>query len=241
MGLTIHYKLSTEEDWPSEKVREWLEIMADYARHIGCASVGPVVPSYEEMEVTKRLHKAGRGYSTRYVDIHAEEGWVLIIDVGAGCQLLALGMFKYPRQWRCQQGSSSHRWYPTKITPEWQFDWFCKTQFAGKHGPAHFIRCHKSVISLLDFCRKAGLKVTVRDEAGYWEKRDEAELTETLRRSEAMLATLGGLLRNATDKPDGPIINSPIFEYANFEHLEHEDWERYGKVFVPLKKCLRRQ
>jgi len=234
MGLTIHYKLSTQKQWSSENVREWLEIMADYARHLGCASVGPVVPAHDEMDVTKRFHKVGRKYSTRYIPIHAEEGWVLIIDVGEGCQSLALGMCKYPSQWRCAHGHSMRRWYSTKITREWQSSWFCKTQFAGQHGAAHFIRCHKSVISLLDFCRKAGLDVAVRDEAGYWENRDEAALTETLRRNEALLAAFGGLLKDMGDMHSDREVKSLIFDYANFEHLEHEGWQRYGRLFAPL-------
>ena len=163
----------------------------------------------------------------------------MIIDVGDGCQPLALSLCKYPGLWRCAHGHSSFRWYSTEITREWQFSWFCKTQFAGKHGPAHFVRCHKSVISLLDFSRKAGLEVTVKDEAGYWEKRDEAELMETLRRSEAMLAAFGGLLKDMTAKTRDREIKSPIFDYANFEHLEHEGWERFGKFFAPLQKCAR--
>ena len=240
MGLTIHYKLSTHKPWSSEDVREWLEIMADYARHIGCASVGPVVPAQKERDVTNRMHKVGRNHTTRYIPIPAEEGSVLLIDVGAGCQFLALSLCKYPGQWRCQHGHSFHRWYSTKITDEWQFGWFCKTQFAGQHGPAHFLRCHKSVISLLDFCRKAGLDVSVRDEAGYWEQRDESELLTTLRRSEAMLAALGGLLKDTVDTGGGQMITSPIFDYANFEHLEHEGWERFGGHFAALKKGLSR-
>ena len=239
MGLTINYRLSTQKPWSSDNVREWLEIMADYARCIGCASVGPVVPAHKVSEVTKRFHKVGRNYSMRYIPIHPEKGWVLVIDVGEGCQPLALSLCKYPGMWRCAHGHSMFRWYATDFTPEWQFGWFCKTQFAGKHGPAHFIRCHKSVISLLDFCRKAGLDVTVRDEAGYWEKRDERELRDVLRRSEAMLAAFGGLLKDMTDSRRERKIMSPIFDYANFEHLEHEGWEHFGKFFAPLQKCAR--
>ena len=47
MGITIHYQLSTQKKWTDENVREWLEIMADYARHLGCANVGPVVPAFK--------------------------------------------------------------------------------------------------------------------------------------------------------------------------------------------------
>ena len=42
-----------------------------------------------------------------------------------------------------------------------------------------------------------------------------------------------------TENPRGREIKSPIFEYANFEHLEHEGWKRFGKFFAPLNKCAR--
>ena len=48
--------------------------MADYARHIGYASVGQVVPAHNEMDVIQRMHKVGRKYSARFIPIHAKEG-----------------------------------------------------------------------------------------------------------------------------------------------------------------------
>ena len=236
MGLTIHYKLSAHEDWSSEKVRQWLEIMADYARHLGCESVGEIQHAVMRPDVTEvRFEKATK---LQKKSAHAEDGWLITIQTGDGCQPTILGLCKYPG-WR--SAWNGHRWteIPSGLPSGWTFGWFCKTQFAGKHGPAHFIRCHKSVVSLLDFCRKAGLDVTVRDEAGYWEKRDEGELMKVLRRNEALLAAFGGLLKDMTESQRGRKIKSPIFDYANFEHLEHEGWERFGKIFAPLQKCAR--
>ena len=127
--------------------------------------------------------------------------------------------------------------YPTKISGEWQLGWFCKTQYAGRHGEAHFIRCHKTIISLLDFCRKAGLNVTVQDEAGYWDDRNDVALLKSLRTSEALLAAFGGLLKDMTGKLADRKVESPIFDYPNFEHLEHEGWERFGKLLALLEKA----
>ena len=236
MGITIHYRLATQQEWTDERVREWLEIVADYARHLGCASVGPVVPAYQLADVTAKLHKVGRDHTRRFVPINPTSGSVVAIDVGEGCQPLALALCKYPARWRCHHGRSMQRWHPTKISREWQFGWFCKTQFAGQHGAAHFLRCHKTVISLLEFCRKAGLDVTVQDEAGYWEQRDEAALAKSLRKSEALMAAFGGLMKDMADTPGGQTIASPIFDYANFEHLEQEGWECFGSHFEKLRK-----
>jgi hypothetical protein len=234
MGLTIHYNLSAPESWTSEEIHGRFEIIADYARHLGCAEVPGVLPAHEKQQVTDKLHKVGRGFAERYIPIHATEGWVLMINVGEGCEPFALGLCKYPHSWRCQHGHSMRRWHPTKISGEWQLSWFCKTQFAGKHGAAHFLCCHRRVVSLLDFCRKGGLEVVVRDEAGYWENRDEAKLLKAVRSSEAMLAAFGGLLKDQADPKSKRNIESPIFDYTNFEHLEHEGWQRFGRVFAPL-------
>ena len=78
------------------------------------------------------------------------------------------------------------------------------------------------------------MTVTARDESGYWDNRDAAKLIKAVKQSEAMLAAFGGLLKDmAETKPDRK-IKSPIFDYDNFEHLEHEGWQRYGKVLAPL-------
>ena len=234
MGITIHYRLSTQKEWTDENVREWLEIVADYARHLGCAHVGSVVSAYKLAEVTAKLHKVGRKGFWRFVPINPTDGWAVEIEIGKGCEPLVLALCKYPARWRTDRGRLKI-WHPTKISREWQFGWFCKTQFAGQHGAAHFLRCHKTVISLLDFCRKAGLEVMVKDEAGYWEQRDEAGLAKTLRRSEALLAAFGGLMKDMADTPGGPAVESPIFDYANFEHLEQEGWEHFGIHFEKLR------
>ncbi len=236
MGLTIHYNLTAPESWTLEEVHARFEIISDYARHLACANVSAVLPAHEKIGITDKLHKVGRGLAHRYVSIAPEEGWVLMIDVGEGCEPLVLGLCKYPASWRCQHGRSMRRWHPTNISSAWQFSWFCKTQFAGKHGSAHFVRCHKIVISLLDFCRKGGMEVTAQDEAGYWENRNDVELLKKLRKSEAMLAAFGGFFKDKIDRKSGRKVESPIFDYANFEHLEHEGWQCYGNVFANLKQ-----
>jgi hypothetical protein len=235
MGLTIHYKLSMQKSWSSEYVREWLEIVADYARHLGCERVNEIQHAVMRPDVTEvRFEKATKLQKTY---AHAEDGWLITIHTGGGCEPTILGLCKYPI-WR--SAWRGYRWtdVPSGLPAGWTFSWFCKTQFASKHGPAHFVRCHKSVISLLDFCRKAGLDVAVRDEAGYWEKRDEAELKKVVRTNEALLAAFGGLLKDMAETRRGRKIASPIFDYANFEHLEHEGWERFGNRFEALRKCV---
>jgi hypothetical protein len=238
MGLTIEYQLSARKNWSSVKVRRTLETVADCARHLGCASVGEVQPALLQAKVTMRWWKSTDRKLSKW--ILADEGWVTILDVGEGCQPLALALCKYPQYIPRWHRKRWHYDVPSGFPAGWTFSWFCKTQFAGQHGGAHFIRCHKTVVNLLDFCGKAGLKATVRDDAGYWENRDEAALLKTLKRNEALMAAFGGLLKDMAEEKTESKIESPIFDYTNFERLEHEGWQRYGMVFAPLlKKDLR--
>jgi len=234
MGLTIHYQLSTQSDWTEEEVFARWEIIGDYARHLGCDNVGDVLPAHKRQDVTDKLHRIGRGLDVRWVAIHARVGWILPIEIGKGCEPFMLALCRYPGRWQCQHGHSMKRWHPTKISADWQFSWFCKTQFAGQFGLAHFLRCHKTVISLLDFCRKAGLDVTVQDESDFWEDRNEQRLIKSIQQNEALMAAFGGLIKDTVEKKRGHKVHSPIFDYHNFEHLEHEGRRRFGKMFTAL-------
>ena len=82
---------------------------------------------------------------------------------------------------------------PTKLTG-WNWGSFCKTQYASDPncgGIPNFLRCHISVITLLDRMAKLpGLKVTVDDEGKYgphlfsddWEEATKAGRKPTYRR-----------------------------------------------------------
>jgi hypothetical protein len=232
MGITIHYKLSTEKPWSSESVREWLKLVAGHARHLGCESVGEIQSATMCPDLTElRFKKATR---LQKKSACAEAGWLVTIYIGDGCGPLTLGLCKYPI-WRTAWKGRRWREVPSGLPEGWVFGWYCKTQFAGQHGPAHFIRCHKTVVSLLDFCRKAGVNVSVQDEAGYWERRDEHELLTMVRRNEVMLAALGGVLKDMTGKRRDRKIKSVIFAYPNFEQLEHEGWQLYRQLFASLQ------
>jgi len=90
------------------------------------------------------------------------------------------------------------RWYATDFTPEWQFGWFCKTQFAGKHGPAHFIRAtNRSSACWISAAKPDWMSpFETRPVIG---RSGRAGIEDVLRRSEAMLAAFGGLLKDMTD------------------------------------------
>jgi hypothetical protein len=86
---------------------------------------------------------------------------------GDGCEPAAFGFCKLPPGER------------------WQWSFTCCTQNASRpeHGGLeNFLRCHLAITSLLDGIHQAGLaKVEVKDDGGYWKRRDREALGETAR------------------------------------------------------------
>jgi hypothetical protein len=85
---------------------------------------------------------------------------------GKGCEPAAFGCCKLP------------------AVKDWRWSYSCCTQPASR--PAHgglenFLRCHLAVIGLLDAITQAGLaEVKVKDDGGYWERRDPNKLAEAV-------------------------------------------------------------
>jgi hypothetical protein len=86
---------------------------------------------------------------------------------GTGCEPAAFGFCKLP---------------PVE---GWRWSFACCTQPASRpeHGGLeNFLRCHRAIISLLDGITHAGLaEVEVKDDGGYWGRRDPEALAETAR------------------------------------------------------------
>src|SRR5437764_14614344 len=84
-------------------------------------------------------------------------------------------------------------------------------------------KCHRQIISLLDFWRQLGVIVEVNDEGEYWQTRSQEKLRNKLQQYDGLVAAVGGIMKDASaDEDTGLSIVSPIFDYANFEWLEHE-------------------
>lgn len=101
----------------------------------------------------------------------------------------------------------------------WQWGSFCKTQYASDPecgGVENFLRCHLSVVALLDAAREVGFETTVSDEGEYWERRDPEALARAIGEWNEMVAAFVGGLKDHT----GNHLASPILAFSNFEHLE---------------------
>jgi hypothetical protein len=101
----------------------------------------------------------------------------------------------------------------------WRWHSFCKTQYANEHGLENFLRCHLSVVAMLDAAKRIGFEVTVNDESDYFEKRDVHALVREIGEWDQMIAAFGGSLKDAAGVA-GMTIESPIFDRKDFEQLE---------------------
>jgi hypothetical protein len=152
---------------------------------------------------------------------------------------------------------------PTKLDG-WRWRSFCKTQYASNPeygGIPNFLRCHISVISLLDRIAKLpGLKVVVDDEGKYgpsvyaddWKEADAAGRKPTYRRHKGkynpaalasevgewntMVAAFTGALNDAI-AGSGIKGESPITDFPDFEQLEFKG--RGLKYLDPFLKAMK--
>jgi hypothetical protein len=106
----------------------------------------------------------------------------------------------------------------------------CKTQYASEHGWEHFLRCHKMILSTLKFWRQMGVAVEVSDEGGYWETGSEKKLRDTLQSYNGLIAAVAGAFKDAGEASGkGHSVEAPIFAHGDFERLEAQGWQEFGK------------
>lgn len=161
-------------------------------------------------------------------------GWLVNIWPGEGCETAKLGLCQYPRRILFRG-----EFVPTSFKTGWQFGSFCKTQYAGEHGWENFLKCHRLVVSLLDFWRGLGVRVKVNDQGGYWETREVEKLRTELGGYDRLVAVMGGMFKDACGEGGGGLsLASPIFDYKNFERLEHEGQQEFGARIQQLQKKL---
>lgn len=114
----------------------------------------------------------------------------------------------------------------------WTGRGFCKTQYASDPkcgGAPNFVRCHGSVVALLDKAKELGILRKVHDEGHFWKKRNVKALVEEVGQWNGMIASFFGALKDAIG--DKGVLVAPITEYPNFEHLEMEG--RIGRDNLP--------
>jgi hypothetical protein len=226
MGLTIHYTLRADVGSP-ERARAVVERLRQAAFDVAMTQVGEIA------EVS------GAGCDFRTADQDGRLRWLLVqarrlISIGETYHLVTpihvLAFPAWPGE-ECEVANFGLARYPGTIETAdgtlstglggWSWASFCKTQYASNPdagGVANFVRCHLAVIRLLDQAKAMGILESVKDEGGFWERRDVKALVETVGQWNQQIAGLVGQYKDAV----GGVISAPITEYPNFEHLEAE-------------------
>jgi len=231
MGLTIHYKLSVTKRLASAVVRELADRTALYARKIGCAEAGETLRAISDDKLAPLFVQIGKPEDCCFGHVAPKRGWLVEVWPGEGCESALFGLCQYPRRVLSRTGEVS-----TGYEDGWMLKGFCKTQYAGEHGWEHFLKCHRQIISLLDFWRQLGVTVDVTDEGEYWQTRSEEKLRNKLQQYDGLVAAVGGMLKDMPNDSGGSLlVESPIFDYMNFERLEHEGRLEFGKPFEQLR------
>jgi hypothetical protein len=235
MGLTIHYRLSVAKNISPDGVRELVQRVAHYARKIGCAEVSEPLRPFREPVYSRLSVRAGRPEDGCFGFVPASEGWLVEVWPGEGCESAHFGLCQYPREapyeLRGQRG-----WVKTQYRRGWLFQGACKTQYAAEHGWDHFLRCHKTIVSLLKFWRQLGVTVKVSDEGEYWTTRSEKKLRDILNRYDGLMAVVAGAFKDAAGETGtGQAVEAPILARSDFERLEAEGWQEFGRHPASLR------
>jgi len=107
----------------------------------------------------------------------------------------------------------------------WGWHCCCKTQYASALGDDHLLRCHGSLVAILDAAGALGFEVTVRDETGYWGSRDPRQLTAAVAEMNRLVARFAGAVTDAVRDAGGDSrgVRGAIFDHPDFERLETEE------------------
>ena len=223
MGLTIHYSLHADAP-DANAARQLVERLRAAAMDLPFTEVGDVVelagdaPRFEDVEdddlkwllvqSTQWIENETGFAQARPSHVIAFAAWP-----GPGCEVANIGLCRYPATIQFAGKTVS-----THIEG-WHWESFCKTQYASNPadgGIQNFLRCHLTVIKLLDHARQMNLLAEVKDEGGFWQRRDIASLAETVGQWNQHLAGIVGRCKDWF----GDEFLAPIRDYPDFEHLE---------------------
>lgn len=227
MGLTLHHRFyapaSLTLDAAKSIIDRWYAIAERFAAQGRVEQVLPISDEAADLERWATIWKVqphpDYQESSLGVQVPPLDGWVFPIEVGSDCELLWIGLCRYP-----ETVNHSGRDLPTELGEGWRFTRSCKTQYASLHGWEHFRRCHVAAVDLLQAGRQLGVSVKIEDEGGYWPECNETNLRRELTRMNQVVAAMAGALKDeaeASAKQSGA-IDSPIFRHPHFERLEAE-------------------
>jgi hypothetical protein len=239
MGLHLCYELSLPADVPEADVARLISALRERALDLPFERVSGIVrlteqalagPSplrglaYERLEDVAQVSATLVRATLYRRQLGApDEDRATMVEVPADVPIVALGFAVAPGR-RCEPASFG----VARLTGDdrepspWWWHWCCKTQYASVLGDDHLMRCHGSLVELLDAAAALGLEVQVRDETGYWASRDPRQLTEAVAEMNRVVARLAGKLTDAMRDASGDSkqVKGAIFEHPDFEQLE---------------------
>ena len=233
MGLTIHWNLRAKAgspkqareklaylrgralDLPFERADDLIELTGDECDFQQRDDDDPLrwllVQACEDVEVAGSNHLVPPNHLLAFST-----------SPGPGAEEANFGLCRYPSTIEVSAGEGSTDHEPLRRRTGlsgWRWTSFCKTQYASNRevgGVENFLRCHLSVIRLLDYAQELGILESVEDEGGFWEKRSAKALAQEVGQWNTMIAGMAGRLKDAF----GDQMEAAIFEFGDFEHLE---------------------
>jgi hypothetical protein len=221
MGLTIHYTLEFSGGGPAA-AREQVAELRRRALDLPFQEVGELIEldgdgcNFETADEHRWLLIQARKYISlgeEFVDVAPRRLVAFRTDPGEGCESANFGLCLYPPTVETRDGEV------LELGGGWSWSSFCKTQYASNPeygGAENFLRCHTTIVALLDEAAEMGLLGEVTDESEFWTHRSHSDLAEEVTRWNRMIAGFAGRLK---DKLGGG-VEAPITEFPNFEHLE---------------------
>lgn len=213
MGLTIVYTLRTDEEEPAA-IRQLAKKLRDRAAKLPFHSVTDVIGLRDEQADYRRstiddpnwwlLIQAAECLDGDARHIPAPPCYLIAFTTvpGGGCEPANFGFCKCPR------GLKGWRWSS-----------FCKTEYASRaeHGGAmNFMRCHISVIKVLDYARELGIETHFSDPSGYGESRRPEDL---LQAAGGWTPRIGSFMARHQGEPEETFLRNILFFQA-LEGLE---------------------
>ena len=240
MGLHLCYELALDPATPESTVIAQIAALREQALALPFEAVTDVVRLTEgDLAEPNPLHGlafmqledvvqhsavwAREQLHCRQIGISEDDCYTREEEVPASVRTLAIGFAVAPGR-GCEPaafGLTSIR-YGEDAQSHWWWHQCCKTQYASVVSDEHLLRCHGSLVAILDAAERAGFEVVVRDETGYWESREPGQLFDAVARMNQVVALFAGRLTDAVREAgaDSRQVRGSIFEHPDFERLE---------------------
>jgi hypothetical protein len=256
MGLTIHYSLKapgneararelidalhqTAQDLPLKELGQVVELSGKQCDSNGRSPDDPLrwllVQATESVEVKAEGRNRNQGLTTWYDVLPCR---LMAFDTWPreGCEAANFGLCQYPPVMKTSEG-------PLRTgLSGWRWSSFCKTQYASNPkcgGVPNFLRCHLTVIAMLDRAKELGCLEEVSDEGGFWDKRSLPALLQEIGSWNELIAAFGGKLKDLLG--NGPFeVQSAVTEYPDYERLEAAGQDKLPPRYAELARLIGR-